>query len=186
MADGAELSFEDIREIVRIFSDSDLEELRVEVGGARLYLSKRGAAPAGDAPDRPMAAGPVGDGAALAATPPGRAPAARSGDDPPASAPPTDIAAAGTPGSTAASAADGLHQLRSPLLGVFYRRPSPDQPPFVEVGNDVGPGDPVCVVDVMKLFTQVTAGVAGRVVEICVEDGELVEHGQVLMRIEER
>jgi biotin carboxyl carrier protein len=79
---------------------------------------------------------------------------------------------------------DGLTELRSPLLGVFYRRPTPNDPPFVEVGAVVGAEDPVCIVDVMKMFTQVPAGVAGRIAEICVEDGQLVEHGQVLMRIE--
>ena len=80
----------------------------------------------------------------------------------------------------------GLYELTSPVLGVFYRRPAPGQAPFVEVGVEVGPEDPVCVVDVMKMFTRVSAGTAGRIAEICVDDGQLVEHGQVLMRIDPR
>jgi acetyl-CoA carboxylase biotin carboxyl carrier protein len=54
----------------------------------------------------------------------------------------------------------------------------------VEIGSEVGPEDPVCIIDVMKMFSRVPAGAGGRVVEILADDGQLVEHGQVLMRLE--
>jgi acetyl-CoA carboxylase biotin carboxyl carrier protein len=76
-----------------------------------------------------------------------------------------------------------VYELRSPLLGVFYRRPAPDQPPLVELGSEVRAEDSVCIIDVMKMFTSVPAGANGRVVDICAEDGQLVEFDQVLMRI---
>ena len=73
--------------------------------------------------------------------------------------------------------------LTSPLLGTFYRRPSPNDPPFVEVGSIVAPEDTVCLVEVMKLFNSVPAGITGKITEILAEDGELVEFGQPVFRI---
>lgn len=75
-------------------------------------------------------------------------------------------------------------ELRSPMLGVFYRCPEPGAPPFVEVGKSVRAQDNVGLIEVMKLFNQVQAGADGRIVEILVEDAAMVEHGQILMIIE--
>jgi acetyl-CoA carboxylase biotin carboxyl carrier protein len=185
-----ELRPEDIAEIVRIFNDSELQELRLDIGGSRLYLSKQ----AGGAPrwEEPAAVGP-------AVAPAGRqpeAPATEAGAVQPI-APFTAGSAEASPAGSQPGAAElgegpgtsgaaNLVDLRSPLLGVFYRRPAPDKPPFVEVGAEVGAEDPVCIIDVMKMFSRVPAGVAGRVAAILVEDGQLVEHGQVLMRLEPR
>ena len=178
-----ELRQEDIAEIVRIFNDSDLQELRLDLGGNRLYLSKQ----AGGAPrwDESPAGGP-----GSAPTAPAQAPAnahASPPASPPAASPaaPAGESASGAP-SPSPAVAVGLVELRSPLLGVFYRRPSPDKPPFVEIGSEVGPDDAVCTIDVMKMFSRVPAGTAGRVVEILAQDGQLVEHGQVLMLLEPR
>ncbi|WP_042300431.1 acetyl-CoA carboxylase [Paraburkholderia kururiensis] len=77
------------------------------------------------------------------------------------------------------------HEIVSPLPGTFYRRPSPDAAPFVEAGATVESGTVVGLVEVMKQFNDVEAGIAGRVTEILVDDGEPVDAGQVLMRIEE-
>jgi len=75
-------------------------------------------------------------------------------------------------------------EIRSPLPGTFYRRPSPDAAPFVEVGGSVKPGDVVGIVEVMKQFNQVEADVGGVVTDILVTDGAPVDPGQVLMRLE--
>jgi len=74
--------------------------------------------------------------------------------------------------------------VRAPMLGTFYRAPAPGEPPYVEVGDIVEEGDTVGLIDVMKLFTQITAPVSGRVVEIPAENGALVEYGQPLVLIE--
>ena len=66
----------------------------------------------------------------------------------------------------------------SPCRG---RRPAPDQEPFVQIGGAVRTGDPVCIIEVMKLFHRVESHHSGRIVEICVEDGAMVEFGQTLM-----
>jgi acetyl-CoA carboxylase biotin carboxyl carrier protein len=209
----AELSPKDIQEILRIFAESELEELRLEVGGTRLHVSKAGdglgsppfastaaggiaattgpssAGQASSSTAGPSAASPQAAAAPAQLTP---GAAASPATDPSTGSGTGQSAAASVPGApgptTAADAQtpsrDGLAELRSPLLGVFYRRPSPDQPAFVEIGSTVGAEDPVCIVDVMKMFTRIPAGTAGRIAEILVEDGQLVEHGQVLMRIE--
>jgi biotin carboxyl carrier protein len=70
------------------------------------------------------------------------------------------------------------------MLGVFYRSPKPEAPPFVEVGQFVGNDDVVCIVEVMKLFNMVRAGVRGRIAKICAENAQLVEYNQVLFLVE--
>lgn len=74
--------------------------------------------------------------------------------------------------------------ITSPMIGTFYRRPSPSAPPFVEVGDQVSPKTDVCIVEVMKLLNTIPAECSGRVSRILVEDGENIEAGQALMVIE--
>ncbi|MEI7295743.1 acetyl-CoA carboxylase [Paraburkholderia tropica] len=77
-----------------------------------------------------------------------------------------------------------LHDIVSPLPGTFYRRSSPDAPFYVELDAAVQPDTVVGLVEVMKQFTEIESGVAGRIAELLVEDGEPVDAGQVLMRVE--
>ena len=72
----------------------------------------------------------------------------------------------------------------SPMVGTFYKSMSPDAKPFVEVGQTVGTGQVVCIIEAMKLMNEIEADVSGKIVEICVEDGQPVEFGQVLMYLE--
>lgn len=74
--------------------------------------------------------------------------------------------------------------LTSPMVGTFYGAPSPDAKAFVEVGSTISKGDVVCIVEAMKLMNEIESEVSGKVVEICVKDGQPVEFGQVLMYIE--
>ena len=70
------------------------------------------------------------------------------------------------------------------MVGTYYKSPSPDADPFVKVGSDVKQGDVVCIVEAMKMMNEIESEVSGKVVEICVEDGQPVEFGQVLMYVE--
>ncbi len=72
----------------------------------------------------------------------------------------------------------------SPMVGTFYKAPSPDASPFVTVGDMVATGQVVCIIEAMKMMNEIEAEVSGRVVEICVADGQSVEYGQVLMYVE--
>lgn len=78
---------------------------------------------------------------------------------------------------------EGLVSIKSPMLGTFYRRPAPGQPPYVDIGSFVKEDDTVCLLEVMKVFNSVKAGVRGYIVKICAESGELVEYGQTLFLV---
>lgn len=76
-----------------------------------------------------------------------------------------------------------LHHITSPMVGTFYRAPSPDSPPYVEVGDSVEPDTVVCIIEAMKVMNEIRAERAGTVVEVLVEDGHSVEYGQPLFSI---
>ncbi len=76
-----------------------------------------------------------------------------------------------------------LVPIKSPMVGTFYRSPSPDAPPFVDVGKDVGKGAPVCIIEAMKMFNEIEADVSGTIEKIMVNNGSPVEFGQVLMLV---
>jgi acetyl-CoA carboxylase biotin carboxyl carrier protein len=112
----------------------------------------------------------------------------RSGAAPRAPAAPSAPAAPATPAAAPAPAArnstePGLVEVKSPLLGIYYRAPKPGEPPFVEVGSKVDVETVIGIVEVMKLMNSVPAGVKGEIVEIVGGNGELVEHGEVLLLV---
>ena len=173
--DSTAISPAELQEIVRVFADSDLRELRLSVGEVELLVSRNEQVemPNGRTTNP---TGPVGP--------------QPSPDQQPTQTAPTSTTTPAAPEATAApgdsrdDVQDGLLEIRSPALGTFYRRPAPDQPPFVAVGTKVAVGDAVGTIEVMKMFTTVTADVAGTVTEICVEDAVLVEHGQTLFHLD--
>jgi acetyl-CoA carboxylase biotin carboxyl carrier protein len=81
---------------------------------------------------------------------------------------------------------DGLLPIPSPMLGTFYRAESPGAEPFVEVGADVEPDTIVCIIEVMKMMNSVAAGVSGTVAEVCPANGQLVEYGEPLFRVQQQ
>lgn len=78
---------------------------------------------------------------------------------------------------------EGLVPIVSPMVGTFYRSPSPDSPPFVDVGDEINTGKVVCIIEAMKLFNEIEAEVKGTVAKILVENGQPVEYGQKLFLI---
>lgn len=72
----------------------------------------------------------------------------------------------------------------SPMVGTFYSKPAPDKEPFVKLGDTVSAGDVVCIIEAMKLMNEIETEFAGKIVEICVEDGQAVEYGQTIMYVE--
>jgi len=85
--------------------------------------------------------------------------------------------------AAASPAAEKYDEIRSPMVGVFYKSPSPEADPFVQVGDRVNPGDVVCIIEAMKLLNEITAEISGRIVEICVENAQVVEYGQTLFKL---
>jgi acetyl-CoA carboxylase biotin carboxyl carrier protein len=74
--------------------------------------------------------------------------------------------------------------IKSPMIGTFYRKPSPDKPMFVEVGNSIGKGDVLCVIEAMKLFNEIESEVSGKIVKILVDDMSPVEFDQPLFLVD--
>ena len=98
---------------------------------------------------------------------------------------PAPVAAA--PVTPAAPAADDNSKyitIKSPMIGTFYRKPSPDKPVFVEVGSSIGKGDVLCVVEAMKLFNEIEAEISGKIVKILVDDMSPVEFDQPLFLVD--
>ena len=79
---------------------------------------------------------------------------------------------------------EDLHVIKSPLVGTFYRSPSPGAPPFVEVGDIVSPGQVLCIIEALKVMNEIESDVRGKIVKILVENGETVEYGQPLFLID--
>jgi acetyl-CoA carboxylase biotin carboxyl carrier protein len=101
---------------------------------------------------------------------------------PTVAAPPTAREARAVPLKIEAGA--GQIEVTAPMVGTFYRAPNPESPPFVEIGSVVRKGQPLCLIEVMKLFTTINSEVDGRIVQIGAENAELVEYGQTLFAIE--
>jgi acetyl-CoA carboxylase biotin carboxyl carrier protein len=79
---------------------------------------------------------------------------------------------------------DNLITIKSPMIGTFYKRPSPDKPIFAEVGDEIAPGDVVCIIEAMKLFNEIESEVSGKIVKILVEDSSPVEYDQPLFLVD--
>ena len=155
-----ELTHREVTNIIEIIDGAEhLDEVELVFSGFRLHV-RRG--PSSDGGVRPTQAAPTNLGPATNPVP----------------LPPARAVA-----STGATVLDGEVARRAPMLGTFYRSPSPGEKPFVEVGQIVKASDNVCVIEVMKLFNTIRAGVDGTVVRIPVENGSLVEYNQVMIVI---
>jgi acetyl-CoA carboxylase biotin carboxyl carrier protein len=99
---------------------------------------------------------------------------------------PVAAAPAAAPAAPAAAGEDTLRYItvKSPMIGTFYRRPSPDKDFFVNVGDDIKPGQAVCVIEAMKLFNEIESEVSGRIVKILVDDSSPVEYDQPLFLVD--
>ena len=78
---------------------------------------------------------------------------------------------------------NNIVEIKSPMVGVYYSAPSPDAKPFVSVGSRVKKGDVLCIIEAMKLMNEITAEVDGEIVDVCVENGQVVEYAQILFKV---
>jgi acetyl-CoA carboxylase biotin carboxyl carrier protein len=156
------LTAADVAEILRLVEESTFDEMSLELDGLKLNF-KRGAGAA--APAAPSAPTPMD------------VPASKDASAPMDASAPKDAHAAGI------AADPNVLDVRSPMLGTFYRAPKPGEPPFVAVGAAVVEDTIVGIIEVMKLMNAVRAEVRGTVVEIPVRDGTLVEYGEVILRV---
>lgn len=152
------INFAELRELLGVISQSNISEFNLKSGDFEVSVRKELTPGAIASP--PVPAAPV---VTVAPTP----------------VAPTPVAE--TPGPSPAE--QKWTAITSPMVGTFYRAPAPDEPPFVEVGDTVGKGQTVCIIEAMKLMNEIEAEVSGQVMEIVVENGEPVEYGQTLMWI---
>ncbi len=103
----------------------------------------------------------------------------------PAPAPaPAAVPAPAAPRPEAAESKGNLIEIKSPMIGTFYRSSAPDKPPFVEVGKDIRAGEVVCVIEAMKLFNEIESEITGKIVKVLVRDSTPVEYDQPLFLVE--
>jgi acetyl-CoA carboxylase biotin carboxyl carrier protein len=160
---------EDVLLILKLLDESPFDELQVETEGLKIWASKQG---------RGISPPPA---STIEVT-------SKDGQEPDPSA----AKSAGSKGEAQLpqqtleqpAVPEGLMPITAPMLGTFYRTPKPGAPPYVEVGSVVNEEDPVCIIEVMKLFNTVKAGVRGRIVRICAEQGQMVEFKQNLFLVE--
>jgi acetyl-CoA carboxylase biotin carboxyl carrier protein len=151
------MEMDKIRELIQLVQDSAIQEIELSQRGETIRITKAGTSVA-------PVANPVPSSSA---------------------APPPAPAAAEVPAPAASpEPATGFKEIVSPIVGTFYAAASPESAPFVEVGQRVGAGDVLCIVEAMKVMNEIEAEFSGTVREICLENGQPVEFGQVLFRVE--
>jgi acetyl-CoA carboxylase biotin carboxyl carrier protein len=150
-----------IRRLVELMKEHDLSEIDLQQGEVRIQLRRTCNA----APAVVSMAQPVGIPMAPAAGPPAQESAAPAASE---------------------TAAKGIALIKSPMVGTFYTAPDPDSPPFVKVGDHIGPDTTVCIVEAMKVFNQIPAEASGRIIAVLVENGAPVEFGQPLFKVDTR
>jgi len=146
-----------IKELIKIMKENDL--VKIDIRHGEDYVSLQRAQP----PQLGGALGPM-----IAPVP---------GVGTPFGVPPT------TSAPTAHGKAEGLLEVKSPIVGTLYEAPSPDSDPYVELGSHVDPQTVVCIIEAMKVMNEIKADVSGTVVEKTVANGQAVEYGQVLFRV---
>jgi len=166
------LTYAEIAEIIKLIDVSSCEEITLDLDEIKLSMRRQGGAASAQysmAPTQPHGAVEI-DAVQPAKTAP-QVPAANNLIT-------ADVV------STDAPSPDCVLEIRSPMVGIYYQAPSPTSPPFVDVGSVVNADDPLCLIEVMKLYTTISAKTPGRVIEICTKNGAMVGTNEILFRIE--
>jgi acetyl-CoA carboxylase biotin carboxyl carrier protein len=161
------MDFKQIQELIKIINKSNIGELSIEEKDFKITIKQKE-----DNIQTVVTAAP----APVYAAAPIQAAVA-----PPAVPSPATVSA---PPTAAAPKADNLITIKSPMIGTFYRKSSPDKPNFVEVGDEVSPGKTVCIIEAMKLFNEIESEISGKVVKVLVDDASPVEYDQPLFLVE--
>lgn len=158
------MDYKQIQELIKTINRSNIGELTIEEKDFKITIKQKE-----EHIQTVVAAAPIMQAAPAVAAPVQAAPAAAT---PAAAAPP------------AQPKADNLVTIKSPMIGTFYRRPAPDKPLLVEVGDAITTGKVVCIIEAMKLFNEIESEVNGKIVKVLVEDASPVEYDQPLFLVE--
>ena len=160
------LNFEELRELIATLGQTDIAEFTLKNDSFELTVRKG-----------------VIDGATAISQVAIAPPVMATAPAPTAVVVPTAAAPAPPSEPTPPPLDRDLQEIKSPMVGTFYRAPAPDDPPFTSVGDRIKLGDTVCIIEAMKLMNEIESEVSGTVMKITVEDGEPIEFGQTLMWI---
>jgi acetyl-CoA carboxylase biotin carboxyl carrier protein len=158
---------DELRELTELFSAHGLTDFEFENADIRIRLSRNPAPAAGQAPAAVPAPAPTPQAALHTAAGVGAAPAAT----------------VSAPAAPTEAAEEELHVITSPIVGTFYRAPSPNDDSFVKVGSQVEPDTVVCIIEAMKLMSEIPAETSGTIAKIYVENGQAVEYDQPLFGV---
>lgn len=148
------MNLKEIREIINLMNENDLTQVEIEREGTKIKISKAAAETMYAAARQPLIQS-------------------------------VNVPASIADGSSAAASANSnLKEIASPMVGTFYRSPSPESPSFIEVGQTVEVGRVVCIVEAMKLMNEIKSEVKGKIVSVEVDNGQPVEFGQTLFTVE--
>ncbi len=153
-----------VQSLIKALDESGLDSIEIERGGTRIRIART---PSADAEAASSAHAGVVPSSVLPAS----------------SVAPAPASVGHVPTSETGSTDSGLIEIPSPMVGTFYRSPAPDAASYVALGATVTPGDTLCIIEAMKLMNELECEVSGVIREICVENGDPVEFGQVLFRV---
>ena len=160
------MDFKQIQELIKMINKSNIGEVSIEEKGFKLTIKQK-EEPVQQIITAPLPAHPVAAAAPMAAAP---APAAAAAPEKPA--------------RPAEPPVSNTITIKSPMIGTFYRSPSPDKASFVNIGDEVEPGTVVCIIEAMKLFNEIESEVKGKIVKVLAEDASPVEYDQPLFLVE--
>jgi acetyl-CoA carboxylase biotin carboxyl carrier protein len=160
------MDFKQIQELIKMINKSNIGEVSIEEKGFKLTIKQK-EEPVQQIITAPLPAQPVVSAAPVAAA---QAPAAAAAPEKPA--------------RPAEPPVNNTITIKSPMIGTFYRSPSPDKASFVNIGDEVEPGTVVCIIEAMKLFNEIESEVKGKIVKVLVEDASPVEYDQPLFLVE--
>ncbi|SRR5690606_6727133 len=171
------MNYKEITELLKLISDSQLSEFKIKDGDFELSIKtdkyQKKSKESNQIIQLPGTPAATGAGEIAAAQTTAASQPAGNGKD-----------AAGGGGGEEEEEDSGLLEIKSPMVGTFYRSPSPDKPPFIKVGDRIEKGDVVCIVEAMKLFNEIESEISGKIVKVVSEDAAPVEYDQVLFLVD--
>lgn len=174
------MELKEIQELIRFVAKSGVSEVQLENKGFKLIIKTgKGVEPVAVVQPAPVVIPSAHTPLPAASAPPLTAPAS-----PPAASPAPQPQT--TSGEAPAPSSANLVEICSPMIGTFYRRPSPDKPPYVNVGDEVKQGQVICVIEAMKLFNEIEAEFNCKIVKVLVDDASPVEYNQPLFLVEKK
>jgi len=161
------MNTKEIKDLLKLIADLDLKEVRIKDKEFELRVRT----------DKDTTAPIISAGAPMVSAAPQAMPI--SSTPPPAA--PVAVAAQG---DAAEEISNGYVEIKSPMVGTFYRSSSPDKPPYIKVGDDIAIGDVVCIIEAMKLFNEIESEIAGKIVKVLADDSSPVEYDQPLFLVD--